>query len=97
MQEYGINLISSTSSSVVPKSGQSGQYIPYYASSLATSDVSISYSLINPIEDGKYIIETVKSDLFLPDLVSSTSNLTAEPYLESDLLLLEVTEETSAS
>jgi len=32
-----------------------------------------------------YIIETVKSDcdLFIPDLVTSTSNLTAEPYLES--------------
>ena len=28
-------------------------------------------------------METVKSDLFIPDLVTSTSNLTAEPYLES--------------
>ncbi len=32
-----------------------------------------------------YIIETVKSDcdLFIPDLFTSISNLTAEPYLES--------------
>jgi alpha-tubulin suppressor-like RCC1 family protein len=79
--EYGINLINSTSSTILPKSGQ---YIPSSASSLATSIVSIRYSLINPIKDikGKYIIESVKSNLFLPDLVSTTSNLTAEPYLE---------------
>jgi alpha-tubulin suppressor-like RCC1 family protein len=45
---------------------------------LNNSNISVTYS-----SDKSYIIETVKSDLFIPDLVTSTSNLTAEPYLES--------------
>ena len=80
--EYGINRLSSWRTTIVPKSSQ---YIPSSVAEILTFDVSILYSLINPIKDikGKYIIETVKSDLFIPDLVTSTSNLTAEPYLES--------------
>jgi alpha-tubulin suppressor-like RCC1 family protein len=45
---------------------------------LNNSNISVQYST-----GSNYIIETVKSDLFIPDLVTSTSNLTAEPYLES--------------
>ncbi len=80
--EYGINRLSSWRTTIVPKSGQ---YIPSSVAEILTFDVSILYSLINPIKDikGKYIIETVKSDLFIPNLFTSTSNLTAEPYLES--------------
>jgi alpha-tubulin suppressor-like RCC1 family protein len=78
--KYDINLISSTSNTIVSKSGQ---YISSSALSLATSNVSIRYSLINPINNIKnnYIIETVKSDLFLPDPAGSL--ITTEPFLES--------------
>jgi len=48
--------------------------------SLNTSNISVQYNT-----GSNYIIETVKSDcdLFIPDLFTSISNLTAEPYLES--------------
>ena len=45
---------------------------------LNNSNISVTYNT-----GSNYIIETVKSDWFIPDLVTSTSNLTAEPYLES--------------